>query len=70
MIRKLSGACYAVRLIVNISNINTIKSLYGAYFHSVSKFGGGGGLFQQWEDIHFKKENNLNYGWCRTQNLE
>jgi len=33
MIPKLSGACYAVRLMVHISNIDTVKSIYCAYFH-------------------------------------
>ena len=32
---KLSGAYYAVRSVVHISNINTIKSVYFAYLHSV-----------------------------------
>jgi len=36
MIPKLSGAHYAVRSVVHISNINTLKSIY---FHSVIKYG-------------------------------
>jgi hypothetical protein len=39
MIPKLSGACYAVGLMVHISNIDTVKSIYYAYFHSVIKYG-------------------------------
>jgi hypothetical protein len=39
MITKLSGACYAIRLIVHISNINTLKSIYYVYFHSAIKYG-------------------------------
>jgi len=39
MIPKLSGACYAVRSMVHISNINTLKSVYCACFHSVVKYG-------------------------------
>jgi hypothetical protein len=39
MIPKLSGACYAVRWMGHISNINTLKSIYIAYFHSVIKYG-------------------------------
>ena len=35
MIHKLSGTCYAIRTIVHISNINTLKSIYYAYFHSI-----------------------------------
>ena len=37
MIHKLSGAFYAVRLLVHISNHNTLKSIYYAYFHSIIK---------------------------------
>jgi len=39
VINKLIGACYAVRSIVHISNINTFKSIYYAYFNSVIKYG-------------------------------
>jgi hypothetical protein len=39
MILKLSGACYAVRSMVHISNSNTHKSIYCASFHSVIKYG-------------------------------
>jgi hypothetical protein len=38
MIPKLSGACYAARLMVHINNINTVKSIYYAHFHSVIKY--------------------------------
>jgi hypothetical protein len=34
MVPTLSGACYAVRLMFHISNINTLKSIYFVYFHS------------------------------------
>ena len=45
-IRKLSGACYAVRSMVHIRNTITLKSIYFVYFHSVIKYGiiWGGGL--------------------------
>jgi hypothetical protein len=39
VIPKLSGACYGVRSVVHISNINTLKSIYNAYFHSIIKYG-------------------------------
>ena len=39
MIPKLSGVCYAVRSMVHISSINTPKSIYYAYFHSIIKHG-------------------------------
>jgi hypothetical protein len=35
MILKLSAACYAIRSLVHISNINTLRSVNYAYFHSV-----------------------------------
>ena len=42
MIPKLSAACYAVRLMVHISNSNsnsnTLKSTYYEYFHSIIKY--------------------------------
>jgi hypothetical protein len=39
LIPKLSGACYAVRLLLLISNTDTLKSIYYAYFHSLMKYG-------------------------------
>jgi hypothetical protein len=39
MIPKLSAACYAIRSMVHISNINTLKSIYCACFHSAIKYG-------------------------------
>jgi IS1 family transposase len=39
MIPILSGACYAVRSMFHINNINTLKSIYFAYFHSIIKYG-------------------------------
>ena len=39
MISKLSGSCYAIKLMVPLNNINTLKSIYYAYFHSVCKYG-------------------------------
>jgi hypothetical protein len=33
MIPKLSGACFAIRLMVHISNINTFQSVYYEYIH-------------------------------------
>jgi hypothetical protein len=38
MIPRRSGACYAVRSMVYVRNINNIKSIYFAYFHSVTKY--------------------------------
>jgi hypothetical protein len=38
MIPKLSGACYAVRSVFHIININTLKSIYFAYFHSIVQY--------------------------------
>ena len=39
MIPNLCGACYAITSMVQISNINTLKSIYYAYFHSIMKYG-------------------------------
>jgi hypothetical protein len=39
MIPKLSAACCAVRSMDHISSINTVKSIYYAYFHFVIKYG-------------------------------
>jgi len=39
MILKLSGACYAVRLMAHISNINANKLICNAYFHYIGKYG-------------------------------
>ena len=39
MIPKLSGACYAVRFMVNISNMSALESFYYAYVHSAIKYG-------------------------------
>jgi len=36
---ELHGTCYAIRSLVHISNINTLKSIYCAYFYSVIKYG-------------------------------
>jgi len=39
MIPKLSKACYATRSMVHISKINTLNSIYYAYFHCIIKYG-------------------------------
>jgi IS1 family transposase len=39
VIPKLSGARYAVRSMFHVSNINTLKSIYFAYFHSIIQYG-------------------------------
>jgi hypothetical protein len=38
MFSTLSGACYAVRSMYHISNINILKSIYFAYFHYIIKY--------------------------------
>ena len=38
MVPKLSGACCVVRSMINNSNINTLKSICYAYFHSILKY--------------------------------
>jgi len=39
IIPKVSEACHAIRSMDHISNMNTLKSIYYAYFHSVIKYG-------------------------------
>jgi hypothetical protein len=39
LVPKLSGACYAVSSLLHISNTDTLKSIYFAYFHSLMKYG-------------------------------
>jgi len=39
MIPTWSGACYAARSVVHVSNISTLKSIYYTYFHSIIKYG-------------------------------
>ena len=39
LIPKLSAACYAVRAMIHISNLLTLKSIYFAYFHSIMSYG-------------------------------
>jgi hypothetical protein len=39
IIPKLSSACCAVRSMFHFSNLDTLKMIYFAYFHSVMKYG-------------------------------
>jgi hypothetical protein len=39
LVPKLSAVCYAVRSKIRISNTDTLKSIYFAYFHSPIKLG-------------------------------
>jgi hypothetical protein len=39
IIPKLSAACYVARQMYHISNNNTLKSIYFAYFHCIWKYG-------------------------------
>jgi hypothetical protein len=39
IIPKLSGACYAVRLMFRNSNFTALKWIYFAYFNSIIKYG-------------------------------
>jgi hypothetical protein len=39
LVPKLSGACYAVRSMLHISNTDAFTSVYFAYFHSLMKYG-------------------------------
>jgi len=39
IIPKWSGAGYAIMLMVHTSNIDTLKSIYYAYSHSIVQYG-------------------------------
>jgi hypothetical protein len=39
LINKLSGACYAVRSLLHVSNTDTQRSVYLAYYQSLMKYG-------------------------------
>jgi len=71
-IPKLSGTSNVMRLTVHIFNKNTLKSIYYAYFHSITEHGKivwCNSFYQQWEGFHFTKENYQNYGPCTTNNF-
>jgi len=38
IISQFSRVCYAIRSVVHTNNMNTLKSIYHAYFHSVTKY--------------------------------
>jgi hypothetical protein len=38
LVQELSGACYAVRSVLHISNTDTLRSIYFACFHSLMKY--------------------------------
>jgi hypothetical protein len=58
MIPKLSGACYTVRSMFHTSNINTLKSIYFAYFHSITQYGIilGGNSSNSRRYLHYKRK--------------
>jgi hypothetical protein len=39
IVPKMSGACYVIRFMYYFGNINTLKVIYFAYFHSRMKCG-------------------------------
>jgi hypothetical protein len=36
---KLSGACYVIRRLYSSCDINTLRMIYFAYFHSIMEYG-------------------------------
>jgi hypothetical protein len=60
MVPKLSGACYAVRSLFHVSNINTLQVNLFRIFSVCCKVQDNflGKFFQQQEDIYFTKENH------------
>ena len=63
MIHKLSGACYAVRSTVHVSDITTLKSTYFADFHSIIKYGIIFGVTLP------ALQRYQNFGWCSTKHF-
>jgi hypothetical protein len=39
LVSKLITACYAIRTLLHISNSDTLKTIYFAYFHSLMRYG-------------------------------
>jgi len=68
MIAKFCEACYSVKWMVQISNINALKLIYFAHFHFIIKYGFGV-TFPTVGSYHFINENHQNYGLCSTHNL-
>jgi hypothetical protein len=67
-IKQSRGACYAIKSMAHIRNINTLKSIYYAHFHSIwNNFFGQ--HFKKLEDFHFTTEICQNYALCTTQNF-
>jgi hypothetical protein len=56
MIPKASGACHRIGSMLHISNTDTLKSVYFAYFHSIIKHGT---IF--WGVIHLTEKRYLYY---------
>ena len=67
MIHKFSAACHAIRWMGHVSNINTLKSTYYAYFHSIIKYGKIFGGMTLPTVGRFTKVNCHNYGRCTTE---
>ena len=60
IIPNLSRACYAIRSMVHISIINTLKSMHASVLLCNMEWSVA--VTQEWEDFHFAKENLQNYG--------
>jgi hypothetical protein len=58
MIPKLSGACYAIRSMVPVSNINALMNLLCIPLFYYKMWNLLGQFFKQWGDFHFTKENH------------
>jgi hypothetical protein len=58
LIPKLNRAYYAVRFMLNISNIDTLKTIFFTYFHYIMKYG-------QLRGIYITKENCQNLDGCQ-----
>ena len=73
MSAKLCAAGYVVRKMgqVHVSKINTLKSIYYAYFNALIEYGiiCGCNSSRSGKNFHFTQERNFVYGCCTNQKL-
>jgi hypothetical protein len=64
IIPRLSSACYTIRSMFHFSNMDTLKMIYFAYFHSILKYGimFWGNHTDSMKSLSFAEEGCENYG--------
>jgi hypothetical protein len=68
LIPQLDRACCAVGFMWHISSIDTLKTVYFAYFHSLMMYGiifGGNSTDSKKVFIYITKENYQNHDGCQ-----